>query len=452
MMAFPEMSFDNSLVAFVKAITEQLGTETLAQGVVMRDASGRLRFFSDTEPPVEAKRSSIDEHISGLLGAYVRPEGAIAYRDEAGVKRIIQDVKALPVEEEGTSFRLLDRRIVGTGWLDLPQPLASGPPRLVFSSLKGGVGRSTALAVAASHFSRRNLNVLVVDLDLEAPGLGDILLDDERLPRFGTIDYLVENGMEGVGDQCLSDFVGTSALTNSLGGRVDVLPAVGRASLEHPRNTLPKLSRAMTEDVNSDGIFASVGSQIAEMVSRFVNRDFYDVVLIDIRAGLAEIAAPAILGLGATVLLFGTSQRQTIHGYAALFASLKMLAERDGAAGRSSDWRLQFKAVYAKASLDEEIGASYRDDLYDLFAENLYDVDDVKATNPDAVSFDIDDRDAPHWPFVIPFTQNFLDFDPVRWPNQLNSPFYEQAYRPFLDGLDSIVFPSEGTFDDARLK
>jgi hypothetical protein len=195
----------------------------------------------------------------------------------------------------------------------------------------------------------------------------------------------------------------------------------------------------MIEDIEPNGASVSVTAQIADMIKRFTDRDTYDAVLIDSRAGLSELAAPTILGLGAKVLLFGTAQRQTTKGYAALFAALKLLAERDRAVGKRAEWRLLFKAVYAKASLDASTAARYRDDLYELFAENLYDEDDLRQANPDAVTFGIDDEDGPHWPLIIPFTQHFIDFDPVQVPNQLNSVFYEQAYRSFLDGIDSII-------------
>ena len=311
-----------------------------------------------------------------------------------------------------------------------------------FYSYKGGVGRSTALAVTASDLARRNKNILVIDLDLEAPGLGDLLLDDERMPRFGAVDYLVENGIWGVPEQSLSDFIGTSALTTAGGGRVDVLPALGKNAADYPYNTLPKISRAMIEDIDGDGASISVTIKIAEMLKRFTARDTYDVVLIDSRAGLSELAAPTILGLGAKVLLFGTAQRQTIQGYAALFAALKLLAQRDRATGGRAEWRLQFKAVHAKASLDGPTAARYRDDLYELFADNLYDAEDIQQANPDALTFDIDDENGSHWPLIVPFTQNLIDFDPVQAPNQLNSAFYEQAYRPFLNGIDSIITSS----------
>lgn len=450
MSTSPEVFFDESLPTLVRAVVEHLGVNALEHGLIVRDTSGRLRFLSSGESPSDEVRFDIEKQIADVLGAYARKDGLIAFRDEPGVQRLLKDPAAFPMEQDSINFHLLDKRIIGSAWLDAPLEVTAEPPRIVFASLKGGVGRSTALAVAASDLARRNKNILVVDLDLEAPGIGDMLLDGERVPQFGTVDYLVENGLAGISDRHLSDFVGTSPLTTPGGGRVDVLPALGRQAIKHPFNSLPKLSRAMIEDIGFDGVSIAVSVQIAEMISRFTGRDSYDAVLIDSRAGLSELAAPAILGLGANVLLFGTAQQQTIHGYAALFAAFKSLAERDRGAGRKAEWRLLFKAIYAKAGIDPSAAARHRDYLYELFADNLYDADDIQQDNPDSVSFDIDDEDAPHWPLIIPFSQNFVDFDPVQAPSQLTAPFYEQAYRPFLNGIDSIIATNGAALDESE--
>ena len=87
---------------------------------------------------------------------------------------------------------------------------ATGVPRIVFASLKGGVGRSTALCVLAAHFSRHGRRVLAVDFDLEAPGIGTMLLDEQELPPFGTLDYLVENGISGIDNAFVADLAGNS--------------------------------------------------------------------------------------------------------------------------------------------------------------------------------------------------------------------------------------------------
>jgi hypothetical protein len=236
--------------------------------------------------------------------------------------------------------------------------------------------------------------------------------------------------------------VGVSALTTGGGGRVDVAPVLGRRSLSHPENVLPKLARALIEDIAADGRTITVAEKMSTMIARLEARGGYDAVLIDARAGISEVAAPALLGLGATVLLFGTAQRQTIEGYRVLFAALKQLAERDLRSGSDAEWRLALKAVYAKATLDDELAQGHRDELYELFANNLYDKEEGEANLLDEIAFEIDDPDAPHWPIVIPFDPKFAVFDPMRIPGQFTQVFYEQTFRPFLTALDAVIAAS----------
>jgi len=411
----------------------------LQKGVVVRDATGRLSFFADSDPPAEEERARISSSIADALGPYARRGRTIAFRSDPGVAKILQDPQRLPMPIEGVVCNLIDRRIVGTGWLEVPTQEAAGPARIVFASLKGGVGRSTALAVAAADLARRNKNVLVVDLDLEAAGVGGLLLEDARVPRFGAVDLLVESGVGQISEEMLSNVVGVSGLTTGGGGRVDVMPAIGLSSTKSPENVMGKLARAVVEDISEGGEVTPLGGKISGMLQRVTARAAYDVVLIDSRAGLAELAAPTLLGLGATVLLFGTAPMETmLSSYGALFAALRLLANRDRIQGRDASWRLNIKAVLGKATLDDAVLARYRDNLYDLFADDLYD-EDQGLDALSNISFDIDDTEAPHWPLIVPFNQVFTNFDPVRNPSQLTAAFYEQTYRPFLDGLDAAV-------------
>jgi hypothetical protein len=437
----PAIFFDQSMPTLVRAVVEYLGTDALEGGLVVRDTSGRLRFLCSRTAPSDEQRGEFEKRIKTALGHYARQDGVLGFVDEPGVQRLLdlRQTEAFSVEHDSMRYSFLDRRIVGMPWLNAPHERLATPARIVFASLKGGVGRSTALAVVAADLARRNKNVLVVDLDLEAPGIGDMLLEGDRLPRFGTLDYLVEHGIRGVEDRQLTDFVGTSFLTTPEGGRVDVLPVFGKQVDEYPANTLPKLARALIEDIDSNGATVPIGAKISHMLDRFTLLEAYDAIFIDCRAGLSEIAAPGILDLGAAVLLFGTAQRQTIRGYESLFAGLKLLAERDLRSGRSAAWRMRLKAVLAKASGVGEVAERHRDDLFDLFAENLYDSESDEQDSEEAISYGIDDPNAPHWPLVVPFNPNFVDFDPTRKPNQLSVDFYEPTFRPFLKGIDSIL-------------
>lgn len=437
-------AFDDSLPALVDALGAHVDTTFLESGVVLRDGSGRLTFFAARAASSPDEHQKLHDAIAQALGPYARDGRAIVFADDPAAANILRSPQRLPIQVRGRFLQLLDRRIVGSAWLDAPVPLATSPPRIVFATLKGGVGRSTALAIAAADLARRNRNVLVVDLDLEAPGLGELILDEKRRPEFGAVDFLVEDGIGGVPDRTLSAFVGTSALTSAGGGRVDVLPALGWRSARHPENILPKLSRAMIEDVTGTGSL-SVSNQVSTMIDRISTAAGYDVVLIDSRAGLAELAAPAVIGLGATVLLFGTAQRQTVEGYRALFSGLQLLAQRDRGLGGDAEWRRALRPVYAKSSLDPVVGQRYRDELYELYSAHLYDAEqegDQGLDGGDLLRYPQGDPTAPHTPIEIPFNPSFVDFDPGRIPEQLSQSFYEQTFRSFLLGLDEIVASS----------
>lgn len=455
--------FDDALPTLIEILRRWGGESFVERGTVLRDATGRLSFFAADRPSVPApagsevpatiERAPADEEshpdplglqIIECLGAYAREDRPIIYPSEDGSSPLLTSPERIPVMVGEQFCYLVDRRIVGAGWLAAPVSAAtSGPPRLVFASLKGGVGRSTALTVTAADLARRGHNVLVIDLDLEAPGLGHLLLEDDRLPDYGVIDFLVEDGIGGVSNDLLSRFVGTSQLTSSSGGVVDVMPAIGRKSEAAPENILAKLARAMIEDVTEMGT-VSVGEQVSSMIDRIVALGSYGAVLIDSRAGLAELAAPAVIGLGATVLLFGTAQKQTIEGYRALFAALRLLAQRDAEQGRNAEWRLALRPVYAKASLSTDTANWFRDEIYELYSEYLYDAELEGEAGAEVASlrFTQQDVSAPHTPLMITFNPSFVEFDPSRQPTQLTTAFYEQSFRPFLDAIDRILEPA----------
>ncbi|MDP2064439.1 MAG: hypothetical protein Q8K38_00505 [Burkholderiaceae bacterium] len=452
--------FDDALPILIKVLNDWGGQSFVEEGTVLRDATGRLSFFAHERLPVSAPSETgafasierplahgetdldpLGRHIVDRLGAYARKDRPVVYPTDDGMSPLLTSRERIPVRVGEQFCYLIDRRIVGAGWLAEPVAAAtSGPRRLVFASLKGGVGRSTALSVTAADLARRGRNVLVIDLDLEAPGLGHLLLEGARLPEYGVVDFLVEDGVGGVGNDLLRRFVGTSQLTSSSGGVVDVMPAIGRKSEATPENILAKLSRAMIEDMTETGT-VSVGQQVSSMINRIVAQGSYDAVLIDSRAGLAELAAPAVIGLGATVLLFGTAQTQTIEGYRALFAALQLLAQRDAAQGRSAEWRLALRPVYAKASLNADTADWFRDEIYELYSEYLYDAEpeDVAGAQFVSLRFTQQDASAPHAPLIVPFNPAFVDFDPSRQPTQLTEAFYEQSFRPFLDAIDRIL-------------
>lgn len=68
--------------------------------------------------------------------------------------------------------------------------LENGTRVVTFYSFKGGMGRTTALAAVALLLVKQGKNVMMVDTDIEAPGLATLFFNEEVITRgvnFGTI-------------------------------------------------------------------------------------------------------------------------------------------------------------------------------------------------------------------------------------------------------------------------
>jgi len=444
--------FDDSLPALSRVIRTVLGNDALAAGTVLRDAAGRLTFFAAQRLDADST-DQLAQTLRDALGGYARPDRVIADIDAPGSEAVRNDASALWVHLGDIRIRLVDRRLVGADWLRAPLPAVRTPSRFVFASLKGGVGRSTALSVAAAHLAVvRGKRVLVVDLDMEAPGLGALLLTTDTLPEFGVVDALVENGISGLDDEFLADLVGPSAL--AVRGRIDVIPAFGLRGVKNPGDALAKLARAYVEDVAQDGTVATIMDQVRALIDRFSDPGRYDVILIDARAGLHETTASAVLGLGAEVFLFGLDEEQTFQGYAAMFAHLARLAANDS----DPDWTQRITMVHGKAPTDaaERMRFSLRcRSLFALLgpAAALPQDENEAVQLPDgpfnAVPWDdsITDEEAlpPDWtsrePIVILQNDQYLRFDPLRRPDLTTETIYLATFGDLLRRIEIAMNP-----------
>lgn len=441
--------FDDSLPTLTRVVLQELGAPVLEEGVVVRDISGRLAFFAARDLD-STRLDRVSQRLTSELGSYARTDRVFVLPNDYGSETIRTDTGSLVISVEGSSVRLLDRRLVGADWLRRPAPKAPPPPRFVFASLKGGVGRSTALSVAAADLASKGRRVLAIDLDMEAPGLGAMLLDEGTLPEFGLVDALVENGLSSIDEGFIADLVGPSGLAERL-GRIDVVPAFGRRSLANPAEVLAKLARAYAEDVRSDGTVSTVLDQVRELVDRFASGGRYDAVLVDARAGLHETTASAILGLGADVFLFGLDEPQTFQGYGFLLAHLARFRTADP----SQDWIERVTMVQGKAPFDADRRAIFADRCRDLFRRSGLARDDRPPTDvplPAAPFGDVpwDDNDqisddelvplenqSSSEPLAILDDDRYKHFAPLGRNDLLQAEVYRSSFGPFLDRINA---------------
>lgn len=314
--------------------------------------------------------------------------------------------------------------------MEPPQdPINDVPPIVAFASHKGGVGRSTALAVASNALAESGYNVLVVDLDLEAPGLGGIFLGTKELPKFGTLDYFVESTLTDLDDHFMESMISVSPLTRGRGS-VQVSPAVGLAGEANPQNVLGKIARAYLEITNTDGTVVTFLNRTRHLIKRLSQRSRYDAIFVDTRAGLNEATAAAVLGLGAEILLFGVDAPQTFTEYRYFLSYLQRFRPT---VSTEHDWRARFRMIHAKASSDPKRQADFRTQAFELFADTLYDLEE--GLEETSFNFDYEDGAAPHFAWPILNDANYFEFNPLTRSDQFTKELYQRTFGPFITAL-----------------
>lgn len=410
-------------------ITEALGTSLGNEIVLVRDLRGRIRPVVATKkkkdwPELDKYRAD----LSTQLGAYAfDAERSVLFRDELTEPDVVLSERRLLKQTNDLSIYLLDRQIIGQDWMRDTLQRTTRNPRVTFFGLKGGVGRSTALVNWAWHLAEQGKKVLVFDLDLESPGISSSLLPPDHLPDYGVVDWFVEDGV-GQAQVVESELLARSPLSQGLDGEISVIPAYGSKTDDY----LPKLARCYAEFSGDQP--ESWAERLHRFVERMEQQHTPDVVILDSRAGLHDIAAVLATRMEAITLLFAIDTPQTWKGYELLFkhwrghphlttfrTNLQIIAGMVPDTGRD-------------AYLEE-----FKEHSWDVFRDNLYD-----ATGPedlDTFSFDLDDESAPHAPVPIFWHRALMEFDPAqggidrKTADETLSLFFEQADR-LLDTTD----------------
>lgn len=183
------------------------------------------------------------------------------------------------------------------------------PLIVTFYSFKGGVGRSTALGLVASILARRNRRVVMVDFDLEAPGISIMFRSDTETfngETYGVLDYLHQRYLTP--DQNIPQIESCIYPINlPTRGELFLVP-VGEYNENYihrladlDRHTLEKFYQRETNPVN----------QLIEDIKTQINPD---VILIDARPGFNDTSAIALFDLADTGILCFSPTDQSFEG------------------------------------------------------------------------------------------------------------------------------------------
>jgi cellulose biosynthesis protein BcsQ len=339
-------------------------------------------------------------------------------------------------DEIAPGLRRSSRRRTRGFWLEAPsEPAWKVPddggiaPIIAFYSFKGGVGRTTVLSSFAILRARRGERVVVIDLDLDAPGVG-LLLDPGEISQpasCGVVDYLLEAPLlehlelEDYYHVCAREpLTGAGEILVFPSGRLDsdYLTTLARVDLEPPhvgkRHPLLRLLEQVRDELRPDWI------------------------LLDCRAGLSEASGFALSGLAHLTVLLGTTSDQSWDG-------LRLLLGRLGAE-RVRESKPQSECLIVQAMVpDDPLGTPARKHFAERSAEEFersYYAED--PTDPDEDAFwymrDMNTDDAPHVPVAISYKPGLAFLQPI----EAAVPIFQDSEYVALETRISSRFAKEG--------
>lgn len=152
-----------------------------------------------------------------------------------------------------------------------------------FYSFKGGVGRTTSLALVASALVKQSYRVVVIDFDLEAPGLS-FVFPNIHGPTFGVLDYLYLRIMNRTE---------TTPQFDDFYYRVEV-PARGELYViptgKYDEGYIHRLA-----DLDLRVLYQRAENPFHQLLEDAKRELDPDVILIDARTGFTEMGAIALL-------------------------------------------------------------------------------------------------------------------------------------------------------------
>ncbi|MEU8935753.1 AAA family ATPase [Streptomyces sp. NPDC048409] len=299
---------------------------------------------------------------------------------------------------------------------------------VAFHSFKGGVGRTVHAVAMADAVAQRGGSVLLIDADLEAPGITWM-----HRAQGGQLDFcyedllaLLQGGQDGSWSTAVD--IAAAYLPNQQvgrytgGGRVTVIPASRRPLLGPPR-----IDPADLLTPGRSPYF------LTEALVALAARVGADTVIVDLRAGATELSAPVLLDPRVQRVFVTTLSHQSLAGTERLLRQLGHRAPTvQGVDPASSVIITQYRQ-----DVHEDQAERARSELGSVLFASLRRPDDQPDT--DAHDTGEVDTDLLSQPLLSPFREELLAL-PSSWDavmRVLESCKVAEVLEPIMPTLDS---------------
>lgn len=247
---------------------------------------------------------------------------------------------------------------------------SKNPKVVSFYSYKGGVGRTVALTHVAYILASRGKKVVIVDMDIEAPGMSDVFDPKHyQKPKFGIVDYLYDKvtKVNEIENRISITDIFSEVHLSDIPGRLFVIPAG-----ELDTNYLGKV-----DNFRASNIITSTENYWDYFLKELNDHLKPDIVLIDSRTGISGWGALSILKISDKVLFFAYPNTENMNGLKVIIKAMRNVGY--------TNYNIIFSRIH-----DDKVGKKRVDELWDnikndIYGEPVYDDLGEKIQNDDPI-------------------------------------------------------------------
>lgn len=372
--------FDEVLARTVPTVEAALAP-LLTSATLLRDLDGKVRLLlelpmdsngQDVLPPdwsvvVDDLRRQLDLQLGFYWGGAIWRHGQRSNHVLQALQELIQreripwDVTSLAPSSTLRWYKL-ERSFSKSAWrrvgASLPWSLdePDAPAIVTFYSFKGGVGRTTAAAAVALLLARAGRRVVALDLDVEAPGLGPLLLGGTAAPDDGLVDYLLEVQLLAKRPHDLLPYLSVQNDVGLIGeGQPIRVMTAGRLDA----GFLEKMAR-----LDFEGFVTARPNPLTELLRHVREVHAPDFILLDSRSGFHDLGGFSLNELSHLDVIFGLDTEQS---WAGMEMVVPILAQ-----SRVTREVMLVHSLVTPEKYDRDANLRFRERGFDLLQEHYY--------------------------------------------------------------------------------